>query len=56
MRRQSQAHCCSVNLLQQDDDLPNMATVTKKDPSDLEFKLNHRDICRKCLTSVDYIK
>ena len=40
--------------LQQDDDLPNMAAVTKKDPGDLEFKLNHRDICRKYLTSVDY--
>ncbi|CAL8354771.1 unnamed protein product [Arctogadus glacialis] len=30
----------------QDDDLPNMAAVTKKDPGDLEFKLNHRDILR----------
>ncbi|CAL8249749.1 unnamed protein product [Boreogadus saida] len=45
----------------QDDDLPNMAAVTKKDPGDLEFKLNHRDILRTTgsesdRTSVDQMK
>ncbi|CAL8288023.1 unnamed protein product [Merluccius merluccius] len=45
------------------DDLPNMATVSKKDLGDLEFRLNHRDICsvkttrsESDLTSRDTIK